>query len=150
MLAYGLAINPIPGVEECEVIEKPILPPAYIRGPGRLPKLSRNIEPDEQHRPPPGTTRPALGIEKLPMTYYQEITCGRCNKKGHNSRSCERREAQSQTKVESSSSQNQGNGVHVERTSNADNVQPNTCVRTQRNKAPTSNEKSHYKPNWKP
>ncbi|XP_061999509.1 uncharacterized protein LOC133716880 [Rosa rugosa] len=44
MLAYEPAINPIPGVHEWDVVEKPIIPPKYTRGPGR-PKLSRNKEP---------------------------------------------------------------------------------------------------------
>ncbi|XP_040372837.1 uncharacterized protein LOC112191643 [Rosa chinensis] len=64
MLAYEPAINPILGVDEWEVVERPILPPRYTRGPGR-PKLSRNKEPGEQ-APTPGTT-------KLSRSYHQSL-----------------------------------------------------------------------------
>lgn len=40
MLAYEPPINPIPGVDEWEVVERLIAPPNYTRGPGR-PKMSR-------------------------------------------------------------------------------------------------------------
>ncbi|XP_024190525.1 uncharacterized protein LOC112194529 [Rosa chinensis] len=83
MFAYEPAINPIPGVDEWEVVEKPILPSRYTRGPGR-PKLSRNKEPSEQ-APPPGTT-------KLSRSYYKSISCSICKKKGHNKRTCSRRQ----------------------------------------------------------
>ncbi|XP_040368098.1 uncharacterized protein LOC112180897 [Rosa chinensis] len=136
MLAYGPAINPILGVEEWDVIEKPILSLQYTRGPGR-PKFSRNKEPDEQRLPPPGTTKPPSGTEKLPRAYYQGITCGRCHKKGHNSRTCARREAQSQTRIESPPSQNYGNDVHVDQASHDDNVQPNTTTSMQQDQAHT-------------
>ncbi|KAK9929631.1 hypothetical protein M0R45_026724 [Rubus argutus] len=82
MAAYEPAINPIPGVDEWEVVDMPIMPPRYTRGPGR-PKMSRNKEPGEM--------LPAAGTTKLPKTYYTRINCGKCGQTGHNIRTCGKR-----------------------------------------------------------
>ncbi|PRQ32332.1 putative transcription factor interactor and regulator CCHC(Zn) family [Rosa chinensis] len=111
------ADKPIPGVDEWEVVERPILPPRYTRGPGR-PKLLRNKEPGEQ-APPPGTT-------KLSRSYHQSITCSVCKKDGHNKRTCSRRQQQgndSQAGVQPSETDVQS--VHVEQ---AENVQSDVQV----------------------
>ncbi|XP_024171535.1 uncharacterized protein LOC112177478 [Rosa chinensis] len=107
MLAYEPAINPIPGVHEWDVVEKPIIPPKYTRGPGR-PKLSRNKEPSEL--PPPA------GATKLPKSYYSKVTCSKCKKKGHNTRTCGKRNGQANNTQFGVEAQN------VNQVDNSDNV----------------------------
>ncbi|XP_061999565.1 uncharacterized protein LOC133716951 [Rosa rugosa] len=51
---------------------------------------------------------PPAGTEKLPRSYYSQVKCGRCHKKGHNVRTCLRR---NQGNVENE--QMQGNGGAV-------------------------------------
>ncbi|KAL6181344.1 hypothetical protein ACLB2K_047999 [Fragaria x ananassa] len=82
MQSYEVMLNPISGVHEWVHIERKIAPPLYKRQPGR-PKTKKPLEPGEA--PPP------TGIEKLPRTYYAQVNCGECGKKGHNKRTCARR-----------------------------------------------------------
>ncbi|XP_061993448.1 uncharacterized protein LOC133711328 [Rosa rugosa] len=80
--AYEVVINPIAGVAEWEKKDRSIAPPLYRRQPGR-PKSKRTKEPGEE---------PLLaGVERLPKSYYSQITCGTCHQKGHNKRTCQRR-----------------------------------------------------------
>ncbi|XP_040372479.1 uncharacterized protein LOC112192744 [Rosa chinensis] len=80
--AYEQVINPIAGISEWEIIHRPIAAPLYRAQPGR-PKLKRNKEPGEEP--------PAAGTEKLSRSFYSQVKCGRCHKKGHNVRTCLRR-----------------------------------------------------------
>ncbi|KAM5573605.1 hypothetical protein ABKV19_013243 [Rosa sericea] len=82
MKAYEPVINPIAGVQEWELIHRPIAPPLYRAQPGR-PKTNRTKAPGEE--------APPAGTEKLPRSYYSQVKCGRCHKKGHNVRTCLRR-----------------------------------------------------------
>ncbi|XP_061993846.1 uncharacterized protein LOC133711767 [Rosa rugosa] len=75
LMAYEPMINPIAGVDEWELINRPIAPPRFRRLIGR-PKMSRNKQPGEEP-PQPETT-------KLPKSYYSQIKCERCGLKGHN------------------------------------------------------------------
>ncbi|KAL6219965.1 hypothetical protein ACLB2K_007723 [Fragaria x ananassa] len=82
MQSYEVMLNPISGVDEWVHIERKITSPLYKRQPGRL-KTKRTLEPGEA--PPP------TDIEKLPRTYYAQVSCGKCGKKSHNKRTCARR-----------------------------------------------------------
>ncbi|KAL6179339.1 hypothetical protein ACLB2K_050855 [Fragaria x ananassa] len=80
--AYQVMLHPIAGVSEWEPIERKIAPPLYRRQPGR-PKKNRTKGL--------GETAPPLGTEKLPRSFYSRVSCGTCNQRGHNARSCARR-----------------------------------------------------------
>ncbi|KAM5573827.1 hypothetical protein ABKV19_013389, partial [Rosa sericea] len=80
--AYEPVINPIAGVNEWEIIHRPIAAPLYRAQPGR-PKTKRNKEPGEKPL--------AAGSEKLPRSFYSQVKCGGCHKKSHNVRTCLRR-----------------------------------------------------------
>ncbi|KAL6184128.1 hypothetical protein ACLB2K_045532 [Fragaria x ananassa] len=82
MQAYQVMLHPIAGVSEWEPIERKIAPPLYRRQPGR-PKKNRTKGL--------GETTPPLGTEKLPRSFYSRVSCGTCNQRGHNARSCARR-----------------------------------------------------------
>ncbi|XP_050370617.1 uncharacterized protein LOC126788652 [Argentina anserina] len=83
MKAYDPIMYPIAGVEEWEKIHRPIAPILYRRQPGRPPKMARNLSA--------GEVEPPAGANKFPKVYYSQITCKMCGKKGHNSRTCLRR-----------------------------------------------------------
>ncbi|XP_062014029.1 uncharacterized protein LOC133730460 [Rosa rugosa] len=79
MKAYEPIMYPINGVQEWDMINRPIAPPLYRRQPGR-PKMARNKEA--------GEVEPPAGLTKLPKVYYTQVKCGICKKKGHNRRTC--------------------------------------------------------------
>ncbi|XP_062025578.1 uncharacterized protein LOC133741880 [Rosa rugosa] len=91
MEAYEVMLQPIAGAAEWEVIERPITPPLHQRQPGR-PRTKRTKEPGEEP--------PAPGIEKLPRSHYTQVECGICGKKGHNKRTCVRRNEGANERVE--------------------------------------------------
>ncbi|KAL6189282.1 hypothetical protein ACLB2K_040671 [Fragaria x ananassa] len=82
MQAYQVMLNPIAGVSEWEPIERKIAPPLYRR------QLRR---PKKNKAKGLGETTPPSGTEKLPRSFYSRVSCGTCNQKGHNARSCARR-----------------------------------------------------------
>lgn len=93
-MAYEPVINPIAGVSEWEIRHRPMTPPLFRRQPGR-PKLSRNKAPSEAE-PPPNTT-------KLSKSYYSRVSrvnCGLCGNKGHNRRTCGKRNQTHGTNVD--------------------------------------------------
>lgn len=92
--AYKPCILPMNGRDQWEPSEAiPPLPPKLVRQAGRPPKARRK-EKDEQvqHRRKRTAGRPTPLDGHKKKRAQETLTCGRCGERGHNKRSCHRRE----------------------------------------------------------
>ena len=85
---YSFKVDPIKGIAMWPKSGIPItiLPPPHHTQPGR-PKKKRKVTADEKSQVKKGKSQGVWSGTKLSRKFLK-VTCGKCKKTGHNSRSC--------------------------------------------------------------
>ncbi|KAL6539352.1 hypothetical protein OROHE_011123 [Orobanche hederae] len=114
--AYRQCIMPMNGRDEWEVSSAiPPLPPKLVRQAGRPPKARRREQDEEViKRKKKVRGRPAHLEGHKKKRHQETLTCGRCGERGHNQRSCIRREETEQGVGEDQNVGNVGNVAEVD------------------------------------